>query len=447
MNFLQKPIYTRDQPFFEFRVISLFFFTLFFTSNILLQFKSVSSIIGSVFVLFFPFILIFTGIYYYYKTFKLKQLNLFDVMIFTGAVFPLYNALTVHYIFDVKILKALFNQTGRMYVLMCSLIYYAIRSNKITLKQYTAANLFLCWFCLLLYTYVSLTINPATFKDSLGDGLVGYNPSKGGYLYRFSSAFLIYGMIYYFLRFILENKISGLIAWLILMSYQLFIDKGRTEFVSEIVPVILYMFFILKWHQIIKKLLTILLFVGVVVFIVYLIEPKLLVMTTDMYWVFLKFLMGNKTGEGSADMRWTEMAAVYNYLMRHPTYIFFGIGCPKQEIMQLQVGNIVLGDIGIVGGLLSQGIVGLIFIYSLFLFPIYVWRKVKYYKNNLYFNIGMLFSATTFIQSLFNGGIFYNLTGLAISLLILEYFRVKEKFYWKEQREKSLTDIQSTHTL
>jgi hypothetical protein len=59
----------------------------------------------------------------------------------------------------------------------------------------------------------------------------------------------------------------------------------------------------------------------------------------------------------------------------------------------------------------------------------------------------MLFSATTFIQSLFNGGIFYNLTGLAISLLILEYFRVKEKFYWKEQREKSLTDIQSTHTL
>jgi hypothetical protein len=143
--------------------------------------------------------------------------------------------------------------------------------------------------------------------------------------------------------------------------------------------------------------------------------------------------MGNKTGEGSADMRWTEMAAVYNYLMRHPTYIFFGIGCPKQEIMQLQVGNIILGDIGIVGGLLSQGIVGLIFIYSIYLFPVYVYRKVKHYKKDIYFNVGMLCCMTSFIQSLFNGNVFYNLAAVAISLLIIEYYRVKEKIYWKEQ--------------
>jgi hypothetical protein len=433
MNFLFKPLYTRDQPVFELKIIGIFLFSLFFTSNILLQFKSVSEVIGAIFVFFFPFVIIFTLIYYYYKIFKLKQLNIFDVIVIVGAIFPLYNAITVHFIFDVKLLKALFNLSGRFYVLMCSLIYYAIRSNKITIKQYTIANLLLCWFCFSLYTYVSLTINPATFKDSVGDGLVGYNPSKGGYLFRFSSAFLIYGMVYYFLQFIINNKISSLIAWLILMSYQVFIDKGRTEFVSEIIPMFLYMFIILKWHQIFKKLLIILLFIGVAVFIVYLIEPKLLVITTDMYWVLIKFLMGNKTGEGSADMRWTEMAAVYNYLMRHPTYIFFGIGCPKQEIMQLQVGNIILGDIGIVGGLLSQGIVGLIFIYSIYLFPVYVYRKVKHYKKDIYFNVGMLCCMTSFIQSLFNGNVFYNLAAVAISLLIIEYYRVKEKIYWKEQ--------------
>jgi hypothetical protein len=433
MNFLFKPLYTRDQPVFELKIIGIFLFSLFFTSNILLQFKSVSEVIGAIFVFFFPFVIIFTLIYYYYRIFKLKQLNIFDVIVIVGAIFPLYNAITVHFIFDVKLLKALFNLSGRFYVLMCSLIYYAIRSNKITIKQYTIANLLLCWFCFSLYTYVSLTINPATFKDSVGDGLVGYNPSKGGYLFRFSSAFLIYGMVYYFLQFIINNKISSLIAWLILMSYQVFIDKGRTEFVSEIIPMFLYMFIILKWHQIFKKLLIILLFIGVAVFIVYLIEPKLLVITTDMYWVLIKFLMGNKTGEGSADMRWTEMAAVYNYLMRHPTYIFFGIGCPKQEIMQLQVGNIILGDIGIVGGLLSQGIVGLIFIYSIYLFPVYVYRKVKHYKKDIYFNVGMLCCMTSFIQSLFNGNVFYNLAAVAISLLIIEYYRVKEKIYWKEQ--------------
>jgi len=437
MNFAYKSIYTRDQPYFEWKIFGLFLYSLFFSSNILIQFKSVSKILGIVLVAGMPFIIISTGIYFYYKIFKLKQLNPFDVIILIGVLFPLYNAITVHYIFDVKILKALFNLSGRFYVIMVCLIYYAIRANKITLKQYAAANIILCWFCFALYTYVSLTINPATFKDSVGDGLVGYNPSKGGYLFRFSSAFLVYGMIYYFLQYIMNNSISSLFAWLILIAYQVFVDKGRTELVSEVIPLFLYMFFILKWHQIIKKLLLILLFVAAALFIAYLIDPRLITFTADMYWVLIKFLMGNKTGEGSADMRWTEMAAVYNYLMRHPTYIFFGIGCPKQEIVQLQIGNVVFGDIGIVGGLLTQGIVGLIFIYSLFLYPVYVWRKVKHYKRDIIFNTGILGCGTAFIQSLFSGNIFYSMAGLSVSLLIVEYYRVKEKLYWKEQAELS----------
>ncbi len=434
MNFLFKPLYKRDQPFYEVKIFGLFLYSLFFSSNILLQFNSVSKSIGALVAILLPFIILSTGVYFYYKIFKLKQLNVFDVIILAGSIIPLYNAFTVHFIFDVKILKSLFNQSARLYTLMICLIYYAIRSNKITLKQYAAANLVLCWFCFALYTYVSLAINPATFKDSVGEGLVGYNPSKGGYLFRFSSAFLIYGMVYYFLDFILKNSIISLVAWLVLMSYQLFIDKGRTELVSELIPMFLYMLVILKWHQIIKKLLLILLFVGVAFTIIYFIEPKLIAFTADMYWVLVKFILGNKTGEGSADMRWIEMSAAYNYLLRHPTYIFFGIGCPKQEIMQLQVGNIVLGDIGIVGGLLSQGIVGLVFIYSLFLYPIYVWRKVKHYRNDIIFNTGMLTSGTAFIQSLFQGGVFYSIAGISISFLILEYYRVKEKLYWKEQK-------------
>jgi len=441
MNFAYKPIYSRDQPYFEWKIFGLFLYSLFFSSNILLQFKSVSSTMSLIIVAGIPFIVISTGIYFYYKTFKLKQINPFDMIILIGVIFPLYNAVTVHAIFDVKILKALFNISGRFYVIMVCLIYYAIRANKITLKQYAAANIVLCWFCLALYTYVSLTINPATFKDSVGDGLVGYNPSKGGYLFRFSSAFLIYGMIYYFLQYIINNSFPSLFAWLILIAYQVFIDKGRTELVSEVIPLFIYMFFILRWYQVVQKILVIVLLIGIALFIAYLIDPRLLTFTADMYWVLIKFLMGGKTGEGSADMRWTEMAAAYNYLMRHPTYIFFGIGCPKQEIMQLHVGNVVLGDIGIVGGLLSQGIVGLIFIYSLFLYPIYVWRKVKHFRKDIIFNTGILGCGTAFIQSLFQGGIFYSIAGLSISFLIIEYYRVKEKLYWKEQDKLKKTAL------
>lgn len=430
-SFAYKTLYTRDQSIFEARVIGIFIFSLLFTSNILLQFNSASKIAGIIIVAVLPFILLMAGLYYYYKIFQLKQLNPIDAIIFLSLLLPLYNAITVNLIFDVKILKALFSASTRFYVVMCSLIYYAIRSNKITLKQYVYASLMLCWFSFALYTFVSLTIPPATFMSSLGDGLVGFNPTKGGYIYRFSSAVLIFGMTFYFLDYIKNTNYFSLLLWGVLMAYQVFIDKGRTELVSEAVPMFLFMFLILKWHEIIKKLFTIVVLIALALLIAYLIDPKIVQFTADMYWMFIKFFMGKKTGEGSADMRWTEMAAVYKYLLENPSYIFFGVGVPKPEILQKYVGMVILGDIGIVGGLLSQGIIGLTFIYSVFLYPIYVWKKVKHYRNDLYFNTGMLGIGTVFIQSLFNGSIFYSFLGIMMPLIIIEYYRVKEKVYWR----------------
>ncbi|HQD13715.1 MAG TPA: hypothetical protein PLW43_12265, partial [Chitinophagales bacterium] len=163
MNFLYKTIYTRDQPFFEWKVIGVFLFSLLFTSNVLLQFKSSSSIIGLIMVMGMPFIFISTGIYYYYKIFKLKELNPIDVMILLCLFLPLYNAITLNIVFDVKILKSLYNLSARIYIIMCSLMYYMMRTDKITIKQYVFANILLCWFCFFLYTYVYLAINTATF--------------------------------------------------------------------------------------------------------------------------------------------------------------------------------------------------------------------------------------------------------------------------------------------
>jgi hypothetical protein len=433
VNFAYKPLYTRDQPNFELKVLGLFLFSLFFTSNILLQFKAANASIGLIIVMGMPFIIIFAGIYYYNKIFRLKQLNPIDVIIFVSMLLPLYNAIVLNLVLDVKIIKSLYNLSARFFIIMVSVMYYAIRTNKFTIKQYVYANILLCWFCFGLYTYVSLTIPPETFKDSLGDGLVGYNPSKGGYLYRFSSAFLIFGMVYYFLDYTLKNNKVSLILWMTLMSYQLFIDKGRIELVSEIIPMFGFMFVTLKWHKIAQRLFFIVVLAGIVILIAYYINPKILSFTADMYFKFIQFFLGKKTGEGSADMRWTEMLHVYNYFMKHPTHIFFGIGVPKREVMLMNVGDVILSDIGIVGGLLSQGIVGLLFCYSFFLHPFYVWRKVKHFKYDVFFNTGLLGCGVVFIQSFFSGGIFFSPFALLLFLLIVEYYRVKEKLYWKAQ--------------
>ncbi len=56
--------------------------------------------------------------------------------------------------------------------------------------------------------------------------------------------------------------------------------------------------------------------------------------------------------------------------------------------------------------------------------------------NELIFNAGILGFGTVFIQSLFNGNIFYSFLGIMVPLIIVEYYRVKEKFYWRELKSK-----------
>jgi hypothetical protein len=434
-KFINNPIYTKDQPNFEFKVFGFFIYCLLFNSNVLYQFKALKAIELISFICL-PFILIFSFLYYYYKVFQLKQLNRVDVIVFLFFLIPMYNAIVIHLVLDVKLLTGLKKVFPSFYISSASLIYYMIRTNRLTIKQYVTSNVMLSWFTLIFYTYVSFTLDPATFKD-LDDGLVGFNPSKGGYIFRFSSAFLMFGMVYYFLEYILKNNYFALFSWLILIAYQIFIDKGRAEFISEITPMFLYMFIVLKWHQTARKLLELFFILFFVALVLYFVYPEALSFTADMYIVFIKFMLGQKTGEGSADMRWEEMAAVYNYFEKHPTHIFFGIGVPEKLTMQLLVGNVVLTDIGVVGGLLSQGIIGVLVINCFFLYPLYLAFKIKHYRNNLYYNAGQLLIVMIFIQSMFGGAIYYSGFGFVLGFLIIEYYRAKEAQYNDELKIKN----------
>ena len=84
-----------------------------------------------------------------------------------------------------------------------------------------------------------------------------------------------------------------------------------------------------------------------------------------------------------------------------------------------------------------KGIIGLVAIYSVFLYPIFIIGfNVKHYKKNLVFNAGMLGIATVFIQSLFNGGIFILFRNNG-TLIIVEYYRVKEKYIGRRRTNQN----------
>ncbi len=438
-NFAYQTLYTKDEPLFEVKVFLFFLYSLIFSSNVLLQFKSMNASIGAIVVMILPFVFIITGVYYYNKILIRFELNVIDVLVLITFFFPIYNGIMSYLTLGVPIKKMLMVLSARMYIVLTSFTYYLVRTKKLTVKEYVYGNILLCWFSMLLYMYISLTQNPALYKDSLEEGLVGYNPSKGGYIFRFSSSFLYFGIIYYYLSYILNGSFFGLLCWFVLIAYQLFIDKGRSELIAELIPLMLYSVIILKWHQLIKKMLLIFLLAAIMFGIAYWIDPRIVQFTADMYMKFFEFFIGKKTGEGSADMRWIEFGHIYDYFIKHPGQIFFGIGTPKKEDMYRYVGEVILSDTGIVGCVLANGIVGTILLHLLLLHPVYVFFKVKHYKHDILFNTGILGCLTVVIQSMFTGMFYYNPNALMIFIIIVEYYRVKEKFYWKSHPKLNIS--------
>ena len=429
VNLVHTSLYKRDQSMFEIKILVLFSYNLLFNSNILLQFSSTSKYMGILMVLLFPFLIVVCGIYFYDIILVKKRLNMLDLLIFMTFPMPIYNAICVHFCMDAKLFKSIFNQSVRYFVAATGFIYYLIRTNKFTLRQNLFSALMLCWFSFLLYIYLHLTLNPANYKDD--PNLVGYNPSKGGYIFRFASGYLVFGIVYYFLTFLLEDSLIGLFLWLLLIAYQLFFDKGRSELISMLIPLALFMLFSTHWTKIITKSIQLALMVGAMFLIAYWIDPNLVNFASDMFIIFFKFMLGMDTGEKSADSRWVQFGLVYNYFQHHPSQIIFGTGVPKKMTMFMYVGDINLTDIGVVGIVMTQGIVGTLYYFSIFLFPAYVFWKVKRYRKDILFNTGILGCAVTFIQSMFTGGFIYAPFSLFYFLMFVEYYRAKENLYWR----------------
>lgn len=363
-----------------------------------------------------------------------KRFTIIDLFVIAWCFTPIYNALASHYTFDIKILKALFPNMSKFIVVSASLLYYLIRYEKITVKQYCMAGVLVGWFDLIMYIFVHVYMDASTYKED--EGLVGYNPAKGGYIWRLSSVYIVFALSYHFIIFVVKNKFNHLIAFLIFTAYLFFLDKQRTEIMATLIPLIFYMFIRIRWYETVNRLFQLLILVGIIIGVLYYIDPMLLQFTADMFLNFFKFMLGMETGEASADSRIVQFTNAYDYFLRHPTYIFWGIGYIKYEVLLLEMGKFIYVDTGIVGILVAHGILGTILQLSMFLYPLYVFFKVKHYRNDIYYNMGLLGIIISFANGMFSGGFASSAFGLFYFFSFIEYYRVKEKVYWKNLKRE-----------
>ncbi len=439
MSGIDITLFKKDSPLFYLKVLIMTAYLLFYGSPIL-SVTPLAPLYNIMTYIIVGILIPFGLIYIFDKVFIKKRFSTIDCLVVAMSMFTFYCALTANMVFDQPLLKGIF-VSGKTYLPIISifLLYYLFKTEIISMYQYNIAMLVICWVNLVLYVYLMFTINPAVFKDTTD--MVGYNPSKGGYVFNFPPSFIVYGIFFYFLDYTINKNRFSLILSFVLIAYILFLDKGRIQFIAVIGSLALHTLWLLPIKSIVFRLVDILSITGLMLLIVYLIDPDLLLVVYNMFMVFAEAIFGIETGESSADARWIEIATVLSHFDKHPGHWIFGVGFIPRDDLWLRFGYLYFTDIGIFGILFIFGIVGTTLLFLFFLYPALVIRKIKNFKYDLIFNTIVASVFYLLITSGFTGGFAFAPVSMLSIFMVLEYYKQKDdkieqvKKYRREQQQ------------
>jgi hypothetical protein len=418
--------------------ISLFSGYFIFFANIGLEFTPLKGIMPILFGTHFIGLFVFGSLYFFYRFLVAKNMSHMDYLMLFILFVPIYSGLNASINLNVPIVRGILT-SGKTQVLALGalVVYWLMRSGRITPKEYHYSMLTVSWVMLLLYLYIVITVNPAFFQHT---EYVGFNPSKGGWVWRISPLPLLYGMIYYWLSYFKKGNMWHLLFFAFFLAYLLFIQKGRIIMFTTMGGLIVYAFFITGFFNYVKRFGIILLFGGAFFYALYLIDPGLIAFIPKMFANFFLVLLGFESGEASADARLIELANAFRFLDKYPHAWVLGSGQLSRDDMDKFYGHIFLTDIGIMGAILVFGIVGTTLYYMVYIGPgIYYIFKTKGVKNDMVFHTFVVEYLLTILQSFFYGGFIWKPFLIIFYLSRLHYYKQISDIRQRQQKEAPLT--------
>jgi len=364
--------------------------------------------------------------YFFDRILIKKRISQIDLIILGfNIVLAGYAAINANIAFDQDLKQGLFSAWGKQIsIIGVVLAQYILRAKRVEISTIFNIIIALSWVSIAMNFYITQTIDPKLLVDT---DLVGYNPAKGGYVFRFQSESAMIGVVYYFVSFIVTKKWYNLMGWGVFLSYMLFLDKGRIDIISLgavmgfIMVRNLSVINFFRTSMILGTILTI------VFFVIYQYFPGAVLVLKNMLMNFFMAIVGVETGEGSVESRFYQFNIVFDYFSKHPEQMIFGTGILNREEMFWTFGELYLKDIGIVGIFMAYGFVGLVVLYGLFVYALRLIFNINYYKHALAYKLTEAIIVLMFISSFFNGGFVWSPGPFLIMLLFLHAFSMKEK--------------------
>jgi hypothetical protein len=364
-------------------------------------------------------------VYFFDRIFIKKRISKIDaILLFFLFVLSFYGSLNANLNYDQSLIDGVISSWVKQVSVLFVMIYqFLLRSKNVKMDNIMKFAILFAFIDVCSKIFMAFTLNPALYVDT---DLVGYNPAKGGYVFRFDATSAQIAIVFFFTSFVVTKKMLYLIGSAAFLSYLLFIDKGRIDIVSVFCVMGFIMVRNLSPLNFVKTASILLFLAGSALLVAYQFFPDAILVLRNMLYNFALTVIGIDTGEGSASARFIEFGIVFDHFSKFPGQMIFGVGVLGREETFYEFGHLYVKDIGIVGIFFTYGIVGTLVLYSLFLYALYLVWKIKYYKRDLNYKVTEAILVMIFITSFFNGSFVWVPGNFLTFLMFLHYFTILE---------------------
>lgn len=305
-------------------------------------------------------------------------------------------------------------------------LIYLLQIRFFTIGDLFRALKWLGWGTMVYFILCYIFLDPTKYLDY---SFVGYSDIKGGYRFKFGIDFIAFLAVYYTVDYVKKKDRRSI--WLsgVHLSYLFFLHQGRSVMISVVASIFVFYMFEVNWQRAVRIFTTIGVSFLLIMGIMYAIIPDrvndYVIQYTSLATVVFT---GNASGESSVDARLEEIGILLVYLQNYKIGWLIGLGkFSSDETTEAHtIFTVPPGDIGILGSIMTYGILGSILIYLQYFISFRSVKFIRRYKNEPFMIAAKYFLIFSFLSSLAKGYLFMQPGSTAIFILIIYAYKLLE---------------------
>jgi hypothetical protein len=310
-------------------------------------------------------------------------------------------------------------------------LIFLLQIKFITLKDVFRAFEWVGWGCLFYFIWCYIFLDPKQYLDT---SFVGYSDIKGGYRFKFGIDFIAFLGLYYTILYVKKRSSQMLFYSAIFLSYMFFLHQGRSVMLAILGSIAVFYMFEVNLRRALRVFIIVSAGFMAIMGIMYMIIPD---RVNDYIYQYTSLatvvFTGETSGESSVDARLEEMAILFVYLIGYPIGWIIGLGkFASSESSGSQVHDITTvppGDIGILGSIMTYGILGTLYIYFQFFIALRSFSFVRRHNKDGFYLTAKYFLVFCFLSSLAKGYLFMQPGSTAIFIMVIYMYKLVEIEY------------------